>query len=56
MRASHCCSRGCRSPRGPDELDYEAEECAILEAAGRGGLDLVVEESGNPGLLAERLG
>ena len=36
-------------------LDYEKEETAILEAAGSLGLDLVVEESGNPDLLAERL-
>ncbi len=36
-------------------LDYEKEETAILEAAGSLGLDLVVEESGNPDLLADRL-
>ena len=44
------------APRGPKELDYDAEENAILEAAGRsGGVDLIVEDSGNPQLLAARL-
>jgi len=44
------------APRGEVELAYEAEESAILGAAGTLGLDLVVEESGNPELLAQRLG
>ncbi len=41
--------------RGPVELDFDTEETAILETAGTGGVDLMVEESGNPGLLAEHL-
>ncbi len=43
------------SPQGVDILDFEREESAILHATGRIGMDLVVEESGNPGLLAETL-
>ena len=43
------------APRGSDELDYDGEEISILEAAGSQGIDLIVEESGNPELLAERL-
>ncbi len=43
------------APRGPGELDYEREENAILEAAGLSGIDLVVEDSGNPGILGDRL-
>jgi hypothetical protein len=43
------------APRGPSELNYEAEENAILEAAGLGGIDLVVEDSGNPKILGARL-
>lgn len=44
------------APRGPhDVLDYEGEENAILNATGTLPIDLVVEESGNPDLLAERL-
>ncbi|MFD9067922.1 CHAT domain-containing protein, partial [Kitasatospora purpeofusca] len=43
------------SPRGQHELDYEAEELAILGAVGETGLDLVVEDSGNPERLGLRL-
>ena len=43
------------APRGVDVLDFEAEENAILDATGGLHLDLVVEESGNPARLAERL-
>ncbi|MFD7411636.1 CHAT domain-containing protein, partial [Kitasatospora purpeofusca] len=43
------------SPRGQHELDYEAEELAILGAVGETGLDLVVEDSGNPERLGTRL-
>jgi hypothetical protein len=43
------------APRGVVELDYGAEENAILDAVGTLGLDLLVEESGNPDLLTERL-
>ncbi|MGH8931766.1 MAG: CHAT domain-containing protein [Egibacteraceae bacterium] len=43
------------SPRGQVELDYEAEEAAILEAVGEANLDLVVEESGDPEQLGDRL-
>ncbi|MEU1782765.1 CHAT domain-containing protein, partial [Streptomyces abikoensis] len=43
------------SPQGQDELDYEAEELAILGAVGEMGLDLVVEDSGNPERLGLRL-
>ncbi|MFD7417709.1 CHAT domain-containing protein, partial [Kitasatospora purpeofusca] len=43
------------SPRGQNELDYEAEELAILGAVGETGLDLVVEDSGNPERLGARL-
>ncbi|WP_030395560.1 CHAT domain-containing protein [Kitasatospora purpeofusca] len=43
------------SPRGQNELDYEAEELAILGAVGETGLDLVVEDSGNPERLGVRL-
>ncbi|MFC8721413.1 tetratricopeptide repeat protein, partial [Kitasatospora sp. NPDC057198] len=43
------------SPRGQNELDYEAEELAILRAVGETGLDLVVEDSGNPERLGLRL-
>ncbi|NIM17759.1 MAG: CHAT domain-containing protein, partial [Candidatus Aminicenantes bacterium] len=34
-------------------LRYEEEESALLDAAGASGMDLTVEESGNPGLLAQ---
>src|SRR5262245_36384086 len=43
------------SPRGARDLDYEAEETAIMEAVGSSKLDLLVEESGNPDELGERL-
>nr|WP_244883503.1 CHAT domain-containing protein [Streptomyces zhihengii] len=43
------------SPRGQHELDFEAEELAILQAAGATSLDLVVEDSGNPEHLGRRL-
>ncbi|MEU5686147.1 hypothetical protein DEJ48_08790 [Streptomyces venezuelae] len=43
------------APRGQHELDYEAEEMAILTAAGETSLDLVVEDSGNPEHLGLRL-
>jgi tetratricopeptide (TPR) repeat protein len=34
------------APRGPDELDFDAEESAILKATAKAGLDLHVEDSG----------
>jgi tetratricopeptide (TPR) repeat protein len=43
------------APRGAHELDFEAEETAIMTAVGKTALDLLVEESGNPDLLAERI-
>jgi CHAT domain-containing protein len=43
------------SPHGAVELDYEAEEAAIMKAVGSTKLDLLVEESGNAGELGERL-
>jgi tetratricopeptide (TPR) repeat protein len=43
------------APRGQHELDFEAEEAAILRAAGTGRIDLVVEDSGDPAQLAHRL-
>src|SRR5258706_5185560 len=43
------------SPRGARELDYEGEETAIMAAVGSTKLDLLVEESGNPRGLGERL-
>ncbi|MGJ4927878.1 CHAT domain-containing protein [Bradyrhizobium sp. HKCCYLS2038] len=43
------------APRGQHELDYEAEESAIMRAVGSTALDLLVEESGNPDRLAERM-
>jgi hypothetical protein len=36
------------APRRQDELDYEAEESAILDAVSDRHIDLVVEESGDP--------
>lgn len=41
------------APVGADELAYELEEAAILEATGNIGMDLTVEESGSPELLGE---
>ena len=43
------------SPRGQHELDFEAEEAAILTAVGEGNLDLLVEDTGDPEQLAHRL-
>ena len=43
------------SPRGVQELDFEAEETGILRAAGRLGMDLEVEDSGDPAVLSGRL-
>lgn len=43
------------SPLGQKELDYEQEELAILDAVGRDTIDLVVEESGDPGQLGKLL-
>jgi tetratricopeptide (TPR) repeat protein len=43
------------SPRGQRELDYEAEEAAILSAVEKTGLDLVVDDTGDPEQLAHRL-
>jgi hypothetical protein len=43
------------APQGQQELDFEAEEAAILEATRRLPLRLVVEETGNRGFLGERL-
>ena len=42
------------APRGQRDLDFEAEEAAILSAA-RQNLDLFVEESGDPDELGARL-
>jgi hypothetical protein len=43
------------SPADQPELDFEAEEQAILGAVGRTALDLVVEESGEPATLGRTL-
>ena len=43
------------SPRGQHELDFEAEEAAILAAVGETSLDLLVEDTGDPEQLARRL-
>ena len=43
------------SPRGQKILDFEEEESAILGATTALGIDIVVEESGNPNLLATQL-
>ena len=43
------------SPRGQHELDFEAEEAAILAAVGETNVDLVVEDTGDPEQLADRL-
>ena len=40
------------APRNADNLDYEGEEAAILNATGKLGLDLTVEESGTLELLS----
>ena len=43
------------SPRGQHELDFEAEEAAILDAVGETRLDLLVEDTGDPEQLGQRL-
>ena len=43
------------SPRGQHELDYEAEEAAILNAVGEPRVDLTVDDTGNPEQLGHRL-
>jgi tetratricopeptide (TPR) repeat protein len=43
------------SPRDQRELDFEAEEAAILAAAGESNVDLLVEDTGEPEQLAGRL-
>lgn len=43
------------SPRGAGELDFEAEEAAILAAVGESRIDLLVEDTGDPQQLAQRL-
>ncbi|GGN33850.1 tetratricopeptide (TPR) repeat protein [Actinoplanes campanulatus] len=43
------------SPRRHDELDFEAEEAAILDAIDETRVDLVVEDTGNPVQLGRRL-
>jgi len=43
------------SPRGWHELDFEAEEAAILSAVGENQVDLVVDDTGDPQQLASRL-
>ncbi len=44
------------SPRGTQELDYEAEELAILQAAGQiASIDLVVDDTGDPAQLGRRI-
>ena len=43
------------SPRGQRELDFEAEESAILAAVGEAHIDLLVEDTGDPEQLAARL-
>jgi CHAT domain-containing protein len=43
------------SPRGQVELDFEAEEAAILDAVGDSRVDLLVEDTGDPRRLASRL-
>jgi hypothetical protein len=42
------------APQGVSELDYEAEEAAILDAVGNTNLDLVVDESGEADALLQR--
>jgi len=43
------------SPRGQHELDFEAEEAAILTAVGESRIDLMVEDTGDPEQLADQL-
>ncbi len=44
------------APRGQHELDFEAEEAAILTAVGESRIDLMVEDTGDPEQLGRRLG
>ena len=44
------------APKGQRELDFEAEETAILDATARLPMQLLVEESGCQDFLKERLG
>jgi CHAT domain-containing protein len=43
------------APRGQHELDFEAEEAAILAAVGQTRMDLLVDDSGDTEQLAHRL-
>jgi hypothetical protein len=43
------------SPRGQQELDFEAREAAILSAVGEAAVDLLVDDTGDPGQLAGRV-
>ncbi len=43
------------APQGQHELDFEAEESAILSAVGESYVDLVVDDTGDPEQLAHRL-
>jgi len=43
------------SPRGQHELDFEAEEAAILHAVGDSRIDLMVDDTGDPQQLGRRL-
>jgi threonine dehydrogenase-like Zn-dependent dehydrogenase len=43
------------APRGQHELDFEAEEAAILTAVGQTRIDLMVEDTGDPEHLGRRL-
>jgi len=43
------------SPQGQRELDFEAEEAAILTAVGDSRVDLVVDDTGDPEQLGHRL-
>ena len=43
------------APRGQQELDFEAEEWAIMQAVGQTRVDLFVDDSGDPEQLRQRL-
>jgi hypothetical protein len=43
------------APRGQHELDFGAEEAAILTAVGQTRIDLIVEDTGDPEHLGRRL-
>src|SRR5258706_410549 len=43
------------SARGQRELDFEAEEAAILAAVGESRVDLMVDDTGDPEQLGHRL-